>query len=98
MLIDFQHEQQKKFDALAFEILQQPSAYLSFDCISDFYQADWLQQFPKGTVWSVTGLDDGAEEYCIRIEYKTQFLWIDYAENRLSVLYEKAGEKHLYQS
>ncbi|CAM4080310.1 hypothetical protein [Acinetobacter pragensis] len=93
MLIDFQHEQQKKFDVLALDILQQPDMYLNFDCISDFYQADWLQQFPKGTVWSVAGLDDGAEQYCIRIEYKMQFLLIDCADNRRSVLYEKSGQQ-----
>ena len=97
MLIDFHYEQQKKFDALVSEILQRPKAYLHFDSIHDFYQADWLRRFPKGTVWSVTGLDDGAEEYCICIEYKAHRLFIDYAETQCSLMYETLGVKQHYQ-
>ena len=93
MLIDFQYEQQKKFDVLALEILQHPKQFLNFDSISDFYRAPWLQQFPKGTQWSATGLDDGAEEYCICIEYKVQSLFIDYAAQQLSVVYDWNGLK-----
>lgn len=97
MLIDFQYEQQKKFDALALDILQRPKHFLNFDCISDFYQAPWLQQFPTGTQWSATGLDDGAEEYCICIEYKAQSMFIDYAAQHLSVTYEWNGLKRSSQ-
>lgn len=94
MLIDFQLEQRKKFDALAHRILDHPQAYLSFDSIADFYAAPWLLQFPHGTQWTAAGLDDGAEEYCIRIHYQAQYLRIDYGPVLAAVLLDRQGDRH----
>ena len=94
MLIDFQLEQQKKFDALARRILDNLQAYLSFDSIADFYAAPWLQQFPRGTVWTASGLDDGAEEYCILIQYQVQHLRIDYGPQLAAALLDRQGVRH----
>lgn len=61
MLIDFTQYQLRRFDELAARIQAEPEKYLNFDSVSDFYKATWLQDFPQGTTWTATGLDDGAE-------------------------------------
>jgi hypothetical protein len=38
--------------------------------VADFYQASWLGEFPAGTIWYVSGLDDGADEFEVLIEYR----------------------------
>ena len=70
MIIDFVQIQKQKFEELVEKIMAQPEQYLDFDSISDFYKAQWLDQFPQGTMWSTSGLDDGAEEFCIQIKYR----------------------------
>ena len=80
MLLDFQSFQRQKFNQIATKIITHPEDYLNFDSVSDFYKATWLNEFPQGTTWSATGLDDGAEQFCAVIEYGTQHLYIDYAE------------------
>ena len=75
-LIDFKQAQLKHVDLLALDILAYPERYLQFDSIADFYQAQWLDDFPKGTTWCSTGLDDGAEHFYAVIEYGTQYLYI----------------------
>ncbi|MBJ9986399.1 hypothetical protein IAE19_13250 [Acinetobacter sp. S40] len=71
-----QHKQQC-FDQLAEKICQTPEHYLDFDSVSDVYKAKWLNDFPQGTTWAVSGLDDGAEEFCIIIQYKLKKLNIE---------------------
>ena len=80
MLIDLIAVQLQKFDALATKIANCPDEYLQFESVSDFYKATWLNDFPKGTTWAVSGLDNGADEFCIRIIYRNHYLMIDVAE------------------
>mgnify|MGYP003608998680 FL=1 len=80
MLIDLIAVQLQKFDALATKIADSPEEYLQFESVSDFYKATWLNDFPKGTTWAVSGLDNGADEFCIRIVYRNHYLMIDVAE------------------
>lgn len=61
MLIDFRQVQLDKFLQLATQIVENPADYLQFDSVSDFYKATWLDDFPIGTTWYASGLDDGAE-------------------------------------
>ena len=49
MLIDFIALQKQKFQLLAEKIIAQPEQYLNFDSVSDFYKAEWLNEFPNGT-------------------------------------------------
>lgn len=79
MLIDLIVTQTKKFQQLAEKIKVHPEYYLRFDSVSDFYKATWLDDFPKGTTWTVTGLDDGADEFDICIEYRDCYLIIEYS-------------------
>ncbi|CAG67924.1 conserved hypothetical protein [Acinetobacter baylyi ADP1] len=65
------------FDQLALKIQQHPERYLDFDSVSDLYKADWLNEFPQGTEWSVSGLDDGADEFYILIQFKQKKLIIE---------------------
>lgn len=73
MLIDFVQHQLIQFDEMAARIQAAPEKYINFDSVSDFYKAKWLNDFPKGTTWSATGLDDGAEQFYAIIEYKRIF-------------------------
>ena len=70
MIIDFVQIQKQKFEEIVERIMAQPEQYLDFDSVSDFYKAPWLDHFPQGTRWSTSGLDDGAEEFCIQIKYR----------------------------
>lgn len=70
MIIDFIQIQKQKFEELVEKIMAQPEQYLDCDSVSDFYKAQWLDQFPQGTIWSTSGLDDGADEFCIQIKYR----------------------------
>lgn len=76
MIIDFIEIQKQKFDGIVQRIMAEPEKYLDFDSISDFYKSTWLDQLPKGTTWTVSGLDDGAEEFDIYIEYRNHYLSI----------------------
>ncbi len=75
-ILDFKRHQLAKFDTLAIKIQAEPEHYLSFDSVSDFYKAIWLNDFPQGTTWSCTGLDDGAEEFHARIQFRNRVLKI----------------------
>ena len=68
-LIDFKQVLLKQFDLLALDILAYPECYLQFDTIADFYQVQWLDDFPKVTTWCATGLDDGAEHFYAKIDF-----------------------------
>ena len=76
MLIDFIQSQLTQFDEMAARIQAAPEKYINFDSVSDFYKAKWLDDFPKGTTWSATGLDDGAEEFDAVIEYRDHYIRI----------------------
>jgi hypothetical protein len=52
MLIDFVQIQKQKFEDLAQNIVDRPEKYLDFDSVSDFYKAQWLNDFPQGTTWT----------------------------------------------
>lgn len=76
MMIDFIEIQKQKFDLVVQKIMAEPQKYVDFDSVSDFYKSTWLDDFPKGTVWTVSGLDDGAEEFDIYIEFRNHYLLI----------------------
>ncbi|TCB78376.1 hypothetical protein E0H89_06230 [Acinetobacter sp. ANC 3781] len=80
MLIDFMQHQLTQFDEMASRILAAPADYINFDSVSDFYKAEWLNHFPKGSTWAATGLDDGAEQFYAIIEYRNHFLSISCSE------------------
>jgi len=80
MLIDFIQHQLKQFDEMASRIQAAPDHYIQFDSVSDFYKAEWLNDFPQGTTWAATGLDDGAEQFYAIIEYRSHFLSISCSE------------------
>lgn len=70
MIIDLREQQLLKFEQIAQKIMAQPETYLNFDSVADFYQATWLDDFPKGTTFYASGLDDGAEQFYARIELR----------------------------
>lgn len=70
MILDFDQYKKDQFYAVALKLQTHPELYLNFDSVADFYQADFLTEFPKGTVWTATGLDDGAEQFYAKIEFK----------------------------
>lgn len=74
MLIDFKDSQLQKFIQIATQIEQAPHLYLDFESVSDFYKAPWLNDFPKGTEWATSGLDDGADEFDAVIYYASATL------------------------
>lgn len=77
MIIDFKSAQLKKFDDLALKIQSNPDTYLDLESISDFYKSDWLNEFPNGTCWYCSGLDNGdGGEFDILIEYENRALKI----------------------
>ena len=76
MIINFTAYQLQKFEDIAKKIKQFPEQYLNFDSVSDFYKAAWLEEFPQGTTWIATGLDNGAEDFYALIEYKYYFIKI----------------------
>ncbi|ENX63898.1 MULTISPECIES: hypothetical protein [Acinetobacter] len=92
MLLSLEAFKQQKFDQMAAKIMADPEHYLTFDSVSDFYKAAWLDEFPQGTRWSATGLDDGAEQFYAVIEYGDHYLYISRME-RVTV---KLGIRHHY--
>ena len=92
MLLSLEAFKQQKFDQVAAKIMADPESYLAFDSVSDFYKAEWLDEFPQGTIWSATGLDDGAEQFYAVIEYGNHYLYISRME-RVTV---KLGIRHHY--
>lgn len=76
MLIELDQYKKQKFRQVAEKIMAAPQFYLAFDSVSDFYKASWLDQFPQGTIWLATGLDNGAEEFMAIISYRELYLKI----------------------
>ena len=89
VIIDFHHAQIQKFLNLAQAIVQAPEQYIQFDHVSDFYKAAWLQDFPHTTTWYVTGLDDGAEDFYISIQFENYHLNIQAGSHVTAVLTQK---------
>ena len=81
VLLSLEAFKQQKFDQVAAKIMDDPDSYLAFDSVSDFYKATWLDEFPQGTTWSATGLDDGAEHFYAIIEYGNHYLYISHIEH-----------------
>jgi hypothetical protein len=92
VLLSLEAFKQQKFDQVAAKIMADPESYLAFDSVSDFYKAEWLDEFPQGATWSATGLDDGAEQFYAVIEYGNHYLYISRTE-RITV---KLGIRHHY--
>ncbi len=92
MLVSLEAFKQQKFDQVTAKIMADPESYLAFDSVSDFYKAEWLDEFPQGATWSATGLDDGAEQFYAVIEYGNHYLYISRTE-RVTV---KLGIRHYY--
>ena len=93
MLLDLQLQ---KFYLFVRKLISTPEDYIQFESVSDFYKASWLNDFPQGTTWTVSGLDDGAEEFCILITYKNHNFMIDIADKiqiSRSVVSEKLTKK-----
>ena len=92
MLVSLEAFKQQKFDQVAAKIMADPESYLAFDSVSDFYKAEWLDEFPQGATWSATGLDDGAEQFYAVIEYGNHYLYI----SRMDRVTVKLGIRHHY--
>ncbi|AYA69390.1 hypothetical protein CDG62_14265 [Acinetobacter sp. WCHA55] len=67
MLIDFKYTQLAQFESVIERLRRSPKQYLDFASVADFYQATWLGDLPSSASWAVTGLDDGAEHFEIRL-------------------------------
>ena len=85
MLIDLVKIQSDKFDEMALKIEANPEHYLDFDSVADFYKAKWLDEFPKGTTWIASGLDDGAEEFYAKMIYKKKTVTIHIKTGQIHV-------------
>lgn len=80
MMINFKQTQLDQFDALIRRIVSAPNDYLNFDSVSDFYQAPWLNDLPKSAVWEVSGLDNGAEVFDVRLSCYERVVFIYIAD------------------
>lgn len=89
VIIDFIQIQKQKFDTFVSQIMAEPIQFFDFDSVSDFYKAEWLNAFPQGTTWAVSGLDDGADEFCIQIQFKELVLNIDIQLDTISLKYNQ---------
>ncbi|MFK8984213.1 hypothetical protein [Acinetobacter seifertii] len=81
MILNLVIYKQQQFDAVAQKIMAEPTKYIDFNSVSDFYKVAWLKDFPQGTQVSATGLDDGAEEFYAVVQFKQQYLKFDIKEN-----------------
>lgn len=88
MLLSLDVYKQQQFDAMAQKIMAEPAKYIDFNSVSDFYNAEWLKDFPQGTQVSATGLDDGAEEFYAVVQFKQQYLKFDFKENHSTVIFQ----------
>lgn len=88
MILNLVIYKQQQFDALAQKIMAEPTKYIDFNSVSDFYNAEWLKDFPPGTQVSATGLDDGAEEFYAVVQFKQQYLKFDIKENHSTVIFQ----------
>lgn len=68
MLIDFHHKHIQQFLQVCHKLMEMPD--LALASVADFYAAPWLHDFPPGTTWHVSGLDDGAEQFYAVVEFR----------------------------
>ena len=95
MLLSLEVYKQQQFDQIAAKIMAKPKEYCEFNSVSDFYNAAWLKKFPQGSQISVTGLDDGAEEFYAVIQFKQQYLKFDIIENDSTIIFKDMNENFL---
>lgn len=88
MILNLVIYKQQQFDVMAQKIIAEPEKYIDFNSVSDFYNAEWLKDFPQGTQVSATGLDDGAEEFYAVVQFKQQYLKFDIKENHSIVIFQ----------
>lgn len=75
MLIDFYQEKIQQFLSCCTQLMQCDD--LELYSVADFYAAPWLNDFPQGTTWHASGLDDGAEAFYAVIEFRGYRLSLD---------------------
>lgn len=68
MRIDFYQKRIAQFLQVAERLIHTPN--LELNSVADFYAASWLEEFPQGTTWHASGLDDGAEQFYAVIEFR----------------------------
>ncbi|MCU4708357.1 hypothetical protein [Acinetobacter pittii] len=95
MLLSLEVYKQQQFDLIAAKIMAKPKEYCEFNSVSDFYNAAWLKDFPRGSQISATGLDDGAEEFYAVIQFKRQYLKFDIKENDSTIIFKDMNENVL---
>lgn len=88
MLLSLDGYKQQQFDQISAKIMAEPEKYCEFNSVSDFYNAEWLKDFPQGTQVSATGLDDGAEEFYAVVQFKQQYLKFDIKENYSALIFQ----------
>ncbi|GAA5587499.1 hypothetical protein Acal01_02669 [Acinetobacter calcoaceticus] len=93
MILNLVIYKQQQFDVMAQKIIAEPEKYIDFNSVSDFYNAEWLKDFPQGTQVSATGLDDGAEEFYAVVQFKQQYLKFDIKENHSTVIFQDMNGK-----
>ena len=81
MLIDFKQSQLAQFESVLERLTTAPKQYLDFASVADFYQAAWLNDLPSSASWAVTGLDDGAEHFDIRLACYERVVFIHIADD-----------------
>ena len=81
MLIDFKQTQLAQFESVIERLKASPKEYLDFTSVADFYQATWLKNLPSSASWAVTGLDDGAEHFDIRLACFERVVFIYIADD-----------------
>jgi hypothetical protein len=93
MILNLVIYKQQQFDTMAKKIMAEPEKYIDFNSVSDFYNAEWLKEFPQGSQISATGLDDGAEEFYAVIEFKQQYLKFDIKKNHSTLSFQDMSGK-----
>lgn len=93
MILNLVIYKQQQFDVMAQKIIAEPEKYIDFNSVSDFYNAEWLKDFPQGTQVSATGLDGGAEEFYAVVQFKQQYLKFDIKENHSTVIFQDMNGK-----
>lgn len=88
MLLSLEVYKQQQFDQMAAKIMAKPKEYCEFNSVSDFYNAAWLKDFPRGSQISATGLDDGAEEFYAIIQFKHQYLKFDIKKHHSILVFQ----------
>ena len=89
MLIDFYQDKIRQFLTCCERLMQCED--LQLYSVADFYAASWLKDFPQGTIWRTSGLDDGAEEFYAVIEFRGYRLTLDVGQTTHCTLCHPVG-------